>query len=127
MDDSRDHENWKEYFLLEPGVVFFNHGSFGACPRPVFEEYQRIQLELERQPVRFLAREFRERMAGARTELAAYPDASLVACRSKAVCLNRWNGTRLQKPSMRGRFRSILECGLRPQGDLHRSQATLGT
>ncbi|MBU1049074.1 aminotransferase class V-fold PLP-dependent enzyme [Candidatus Bipolaricaulota bacterium] len=62
----------REMFLLEDDVHFLNHGSFGACPGPVFEEYQRIQLELERQPVRFLGREFRERMAGARTELAAY-------------------------------------------------------
>ncbi len=62
----------RELFLLEPDVHFLNHGSFGACPKPVFEEYQRIQMQLERQPVRFLGREFRERMAGARTELAAY-------------------------------------------------------
>jgi isopenicillin-N epimerase len=62
----------KDQFLLEPEVVFLNHGSFGACPQPVFEAYQRIQLELERQPVRFLNREFRDRMAAARAELAAY-------------------------------------------------------
>src|ERR671923_2373298 len=43
-------------FLLRPDVVFLNHGSFGACPRPVFEEYQRWQLELERQPVAFFSR-----------------------------------------------------------------------
>ena len=72
MVDSHNADHWKDLFLLEPGVVFLNHGSFGACPRSVFDEYQRIQLELERQPVRFLGREFRDRMAGARTELAAY-------------------------------------------------------
>jgi len=72
MTNGRRSENWKTRFLLEPDVHFLNHGSFGACPRPVFEEYQRIQLELERQPVRFLGREFRNRMAGARIELAAY-------------------------------------------------------
>ena len=43
-------------FLLREDVVFLNHGSFGACPRPVFEDYQRWQLELERQPVAFFAR-----------------------------------------------------------------------
>src|SRR5207237_34370 len=41
----------RELFLLDPDIVFLNHGSFGACPRPVFEEYQRWQLELERRPV----------------------------------------------------------------------------
>jgi isopenicillin-N epimerase len=72
MTDHRRSEDWKPHFLLESDVHFLNHGCFGACPRSVFEEYQRIQLELERQPVRFLGREFRERMAGARTTLAAY-------------------------------------------------------
>ena len=47
----------KELFLLDPGVVFLNHGSFGACPRPVFAEYQRLQLELERQPAATLGPE----------------------------------------------------------------------
>lgn len=59
-------------FLLRPDVVFLNHGSFGACPRPVFEEYQRWQLELERQPVDFLGRRFHGLMREAREALAAY-------------------------------------------------------
>jgi isopenicillin-N epimerase len=46
--------NLSQQFLLDPDVVFLNHGSFGACPRPVFEDYQRWQLKLERQPVAFL-------------------------------------------------------------------------
>lgn len=47
-------ENLAPLFLLDPQITFLNHGSFGACPRPVFEEYQRWQLQLERQPVAFL-------------------------------------------------------------------------
>ncbi len=47
-------ENLAALFLLDPDVTFLNHGSFGACPRPVFERYQRWQLQLERQPVAFL-------------------------------------------------------------------------
>ena len=46
--------NLSQQFLLDPQVTFLNHGSFGACPRPVFEDYQRWQLTLERQPVAFL-------------------------------------------------------------------------
>jgi isopenicillin-N epimerase len=63
----------KELFLLDPDVVYLNHGSFGACPRPVFEAYQRYQRELERQPVAFLAleRSFPARLDTARNALAA--------------------------------------------------------
>lgn len=64
----------KELFLLDPGVVYLNHGSYGACPRPVFEAYQRYQRELERQPVEFLALERRlpALLDEARLALAAY-------------------------------------------------------
>jgi isopenicillin-N epimerase len=46
----------KDLFLLDPTVVFLNHGSFGACPRPVFAAYQEWQRRLERQPVYFMGR-----------------------------------------------------------------------
>ena len=59
-------------FLLDPSVIFLNHGSFGACPRPVFEAYQQWQLELERQPVEFLGRRFGALMQTAREALGAY-------------------------------------------------------
>jgi len=61
-----------DLFLLRPDVVFLNHGSFGACPRPVFEAHQAWQLELERQPVEFLGRRFADLMHQARESLAAY-------------------------------------------------------
>jgi isopenicillin-N epimerase len=47
-------KNLASLFLLDESVTFLNHGSFGACPRPVFESYQKWQLKLERQPVAFL-------------------------------------------------------------------------
>jgi isopenicillin-N epimerase len=68
----------KDQFLLDPDVVFLNHGSFGACPRPVFEAYQRYQRELERQPVEFLALERRlpALLDEARVALAGHVGAS---------------------------------------------------
>ena len=62
----------RSLFLLDPDIVFLNHGSFGACPRPVFEAYQRWQLALERRPIEFLGRRMHALMAGARSQLAAY-------------------------------------------------------
>jgi isopenicillin-N epimerase len=66
----------KQHFLLDPSITFLNHGSFGACPRPVFEVYQDWQRELERQPVKFLARDVYENMYTARAALAAYINAA---------------------------------------------------
>src|SRR5207244_3598985 len=66
----------RDLFLLDPEVVFLNHGSFGACPRPVFEKYQAWQRELEREPVDFIARRLPELLAEARTALAAYVGAA---------------------------------------------------
>jgi isopenicillin-N epimerase len=62
----------KHQFLLDPTIVFLNHGSFGATLRPVFEAYQQWQRELERQPVEFLGRRFTTLMREARVALAAY-------------------------------------------------------
>jgi hypothetical protein len=62
----------REEFLLDPSVTFLNHGSFGATPRAVFERYQQWQLELERQPVLFLARRLDALLAEGRAALGAY-------------------------------------------------------
>ena len=62
----------KDLFMLRPDMAFLNHGSFGACPRPVFEVYQQWQAELERQPVEFLSRRVEGLLKEARTALANY-------------------------------------------------------
>jgi isopenicillin-N epimerase len=61
-----------DLFLLDPEIIFLNHGSFGACPIPVFETYQAWQRKLERQPVEFLGRRIQELMAGARARLGEF-------------------------------------------------------
>lgn len=44
----------KSQFLLRPDVTYLGFGSFGACARPIFEDYQKWQLELETEPVQFI-------------------------------------------------------------------------
>lgn len=69
--------NFRDLFLLDPEIIFLNHGSFGACPKPVFEVYQYWQRELERQPVAFLGgrdgvRRVDHLLDESREQLAAY-------------------------------------------------------
>jgi isopenicillin-N epimerase len=66
----------KTEYLLEPDVIFLNHGSFGACPRLVFETYQRWQYELERNPVKFFSTRLAAEIQNARCRLAAFLSAS---------------------------------------------------
>ncbi|MGB1102948.1 MAG: aminotransferase class V-fold PLP-dependent enzyme [Crocinitomicaceae bacterium] len=62
----------KDKFLLHPDITFLNHGSFGACPKPVFEAYQRFQLELEREPIQFITKTGMEYLKTSREALANY-------------------------------------------------------
>ena len=62
----------KDHFLLDPDIVFLNHGSYGASPKPVFEAYQNWQRRLERQPVLFLGRELPALMRESRAVLGKY-------------------------------------------------------
>jgi isopenicillin-N epimerase len=64
-------DNLARHFLLREDVTFLNHGSFGACPRPVFETYQGWQLELEQEPVEFLGRRLHDLLRVPREALAA--------------------------------------------------------
>jgi isopenicillin-N epimerase len=64
--------NYKELFLLDPEVTFLNFGSFGACSKEIFLEYQAIQLELEREPVQFITRTGLDKLQSSRKALASY-------------------------------------------------------
>ncbi|MBQ0931432.1 aminotransferase class V-fold PLP-dependent enzyme [Ideonella sp. 4Y16] len=59
----------RDLFLLDPDIVFLNHGSFGACPREVLAALSRWQHEQERNPVEFLGRRSGGLLAAAREAL----------------------------------------------------------
>ncbi len=72
--------DFKDQFLLDPKITFLNFGSFGACPKPVFEKYQQLQLQLEREPVRFIVKDGMELLANSRKQLASF-----VGCHSDNI------------------------------------------
>ena len=51
---NNDPQSLKTLFQLDPKITFLNHGSYGACPIPVFENYQKWQYMIEEHPVKFM-------------------------------------------------------------------------
>jgi isopenicillin-N epimerase len=69
----------KEHWLLDPGIVYLNHGSFGATPRVVLARQDELRAQLEREPVRFMVRELEPLLDDARSTLAAFVGATPAA------------------------------------------------
>ncbi len=59
-------------WALDPDLIFLNHGSFGACPRPVLAVQADLRAELEANPVAFLGRALEDRLDQARSRLAEF-------------------------------------------------------
>ena len=62
----------KDQFLLSKEYTHLNHGSFGACPKPIFEDYQKWQLALERDPVNFFVNRGMEELQVSKKALSNY-------------------------------------------------------
>jgi len=62
----------RSHWTLDPEIRFLNHGSFGACPKPVLALQQELRARIEREPVLFLARELEGRIDAAREVLAPF-------------------------------------------------------
>ncbi len=69
---------YRALWSLDPGVIYLNHGSFGACPTAVLAHQAELRAELEAEPVDFLVRRLPARLDAARialaTELGARPE-----------------------------------------------------
>jgi len=50
----------RDWWMLDPAILYLNHGTVGAPPRRVLEAQQRIRDEIERQPSQFMLRELAE-------------------------------------------------------------------
>lgn len=62
----------KSLFLLRNDITYLNFGSFGACPKEIFDDYIQWQTLLEREPVQFIARDGVEYVRNALSSLANF-------------------------------------------------------
>lgn len=67
-----------ESFVIDPGVVFLNHGSFGACPQAILDAQNAHRLAAERELVRFYLHDAWGKLDRSRRTLG-----KLIGCRSE--------------------------------------------
>jgi len=86
-------------FMLDDDIHYLNHGSFGACPREVFQDFQEWQRILERNPLDYFTRQLKGLFAreasgpleNARNQLAGFVGADaegLIFMPNVTVALN---------------------------------------
>lgn len=59
-------------WLLDPGVTFLNHGSYGSCPQPVLDVQGDFRRRFEREPVRFVEKALEGLLDEARVSVGAF-------------------------------------------------------
>lgn len=59
-------------WMLEPGLIYLNHGSFGACPWALMNKQREYQEFLESHPVRGFLSEIPKRMEKVQQAMAAF-------------------------------------------------------
>ncbi len=65
-------EDYKNIFLLNPDIIYLNHGSFGGCPKEIMDKYFDLQLKLENQPIDYLANNIEDSSKKTRQHLSDY-------------------------------------------------------
>ena len=63
---------YKSLFLLDPEITHLNHGSYGACPKPIFDSLISWQKKLEFNPVKHLAFDIYGYLEDSRKHLSEY-------------------------------------------------------
>ena len=63
---------YKSLFLLDKETTHLNHGSFGACPKPIFDALISWQKKLEFNPAKFLAFDIFVHLEKSRESLSEY-------------------------------------------------------
>jgi len=69
--------HFRKQFMINPEIIFLNHGSFGSTPIPVFQDYLMWQHRLEMQPVEFLGRQASSLLRNSRSSLSNYLHTSI--------------------------------------------------
>jgi isopenicillin-N epimerase len=64
--------SFRRHWVLAPGIVFLNHGSFGACPKSILKLQEELRSRMEAEPIQFLWRRYEERLEPARAEVARF-------------------------------------------------------
>ncbi len=84
-------DDLRAHWTLDPAVVFLNHGSFGACPRDILREQDRLRAVMEREPVHFFLHTLPPLLDRAREDVAGFvgarPD-DLVFVRNASAGVN---------------------------------------
>ena len=58
--------------MLDPEIIFLNHGSFGACAKPIYENLLEWQQALEEEPVKFFEKTILDALKISRQALGGY-------------------------------------------------------
>ena len=58
--------------MLDSGIIYLNHGAYGACPKPVFDTLVKYQKQLEFEPVKHLAYDIYQYLENSRRSLSDY-------------------------------------------------------
>ncbi len=94
-------DDLRAHWTLDPEVVFLNHGSFGACPRAVLDEQDRLRAQIEREPVQFFMHTLEPLLDAARAEVATFVGArpeDLVFVRNATAGVNAVLGSLRLEP-----------------------------